>query len=112
MNERELRALIRDRMHAGQLPPALGGKTFAGRGSNTSCGCCGQIIERHETVNEVQFAAHCTQPRRAFIVHMQCHWIWWEESGPHSSPQQSPGSRSLVWSAMRDSLKESGRTIN
>jgi hypothetical protein len=55
MNQKELRALIRERMRTGQLPTVLGGKTFAGRGNDTACDCCGQMIGRHEVVYEVEF---------------------------------------------------------
>jgi hypothetical protein len=101
MSQKELRALIRERMRTGHLPPVLGGKTFGSRGSNTPCHCCGQIIGRHEIEHEVQFTAALAELRQSFVAHMQCHWIWWEESGPHSSPPESPGSHSLVWSALK-----------
>ena len=114
MTEKELRALIRERMRTGELPPVLGGRTFAGRGSRTACHCCGQIIARHEVVYEVQLTPRCTQSTRAFIVHTQCHWIWWEESGSQSSPPEPPrsGSHSLVWSALQDGIKRPGHSIN
>jgi hypothetical protein len=111
MSQKELRALIRERMHSGQLPPVLGGKTFAGRGSNTACDCCGQIIARHEVVYEVQLTPQCTESGRGLVVHTQCHWIWWEESGPQSSPPES-ASGSLVWKALRESLGRPGHSIN
>ena len=112
MNQKELRALIRERIRTGQLPPVLGGKTFAGRGSNTACDCCDQIIARHEVVYEVQFTAPCTETGRGYIAHTRCHSIWWEESGPQSSPPASQGSPSLVWSALTGSLKRADRSVN
>jgi hypothetical protein len=112
MNQKELRALIRERMRTGQLPPVLGGKTFAGRGSNTACDCCGQMIGRHEVVYEVELTIPCTESGRGLIAHPQCHWIWSEESGSQSNAPRSPGSRSLVWGALRDSLKRVRRSVN
>jgi len=104
MSQKELRALIRQRVSAGQLPSVLGGKTFAGRGSNTACDCCGQIIGRHEAVYEVQLTSACRQFRQSLIVHTQCHWIWWEESGAQSSPPETAGSHSLVWNTLKVSV--------
>jgi hypothetical protein len=112
MNQKELRALIRERMRNGQLPPVFSGKTFAGRGCNTACDCCGQLIGRHEVVYEVEFTLPCTESGRGLIAHPQCHEIWWEESGPQGNPPGSPGSRSLIWSALTDSLKRVGRSLN
>jgi len=106
MNQKELRALIRERVRTGQLPPVLDGRTFGGRGSNTACDCCGQTIKRDDIEYEVQFAASVTQMGRSFIAHMQCHWIWWEESGPQSGPEESPDTRSLVWSALKNHLAQ------
>jgi hypothetical protein len=105
MDQKELRALIRQRMGNGQLPPVLGGETFADRGCNTACDCCGEIIAHHEAVYEVQLAPRCADSRRRFIVHTQCHWIWWEESGPQSSSPEPPGSVSLAWSALKESIE-------
>jgi hypothetical protein len=112
MYKGELRALIRERIRTGQLPPVIGGKTFAGRGSNTACDCCGQIMARHELVYEVRLTPACTESWRGYIAHTRCHWIWLEESGPQSASPTSQGSRSLVWSALRDSLERAGRSVN
>jgi hypothetical protein len=112
MKQKELRALIRERMRTGQLPSVFSGKTFAGRGSNTACDCCGQMIGRHEVVYEVQFTTPCTESGRGLVAHPQCHWVWWEESGPQSNPPGSPRSHSLVWGALRDSLRRVGRSVN
>jgi hypothetical protein len=112
MNQKELRALIRERMRTGQLPPVFSGKTFAGRGSNTACDCCGQMIRLHEVVYEVEFTIPCTESGRGLIAHPRCHWVWWEESGSQSNPPRSPGARSLIWGALRASLKRVGRSAN
>ena len=109
MSQKELRALIRERMRSGQLPPVLDGKAFGGRGSNAACDCCGQIIARDEIEYEVQLAAPVTQTQRNFIAHMRCHWVWWEESGPQSSPAEQRDSPSLVWSALKDHLTRPGQ---
>ena len=105
MNEEQLRALIRERVRTGQLPPVFGGRTFGGRGSNTACDCCGRIVTRHEIEYEVEIASDLGVSGPIFIAHAQCHWIWWEESGPLQCPPDSPGSQNLVWNALRDTLK-------
>jgi hypothetical protein len=112
MHKAELRALIRERIRTGQLPPVLGGRTFAARGSNTACDCCGQIMARHELVYEVQLTPACAEVRRGYIAHTRCHWIWLKESSPQGAPPTSRGSRSLVWDALRDSLARADRLVN
>ena len=112
VSQKELRALIRERMRNGQLPPVLGGETFVDRGRDTACDCCGEIIARHETVYEVRFAPQGTDSRRGFIVHTQCHWIWCEESALADSPEQ-PGSVSQAWSALKESIERAcGPSVN
>lgn len=105
MNEEQLRAVIRERVRTGQLPPVFGGRTFGGRGSNTACACCGQIVARHEIEYEVELASDLGVSGPIFIAHARCHWIWWEESGPPSGPPGSPVSQNLVWNALRGTLK-------
>jgi hypothetical protein len=112
MHTGELRALIRERIRTGQLPPVLGGKTFVGRGNNTACDCCGQIMSRHELVYEVQLTLAWTVFGRGYIAHTRCHWIWLEESASQSAPPPSRWSHSLVWDALRDSLKRTDRLVN
>jgi hypothetical protein len=112
MNQEELRALIRERIRTGQLPPVLGAKTFAGRGSNTPCDCCGQIISRQEIEYEVEVDPSPTDSTRSWIAHTQCHWIWWEESGSQSIPPEPMSSQSLAWSALKESVERTGPSAN
>lgn len=105
MNEEQLRAVIRERVRTGQLPPVFGGRTFGGHGSNTVCDCCGQIVARHEIEYEVELTSDLGVSGPIFIAHARCHWIWWEESGPRQCLPDSRGSQNLVWNALRDSLK-------
>jgi len=112
MSSKELRALIRERIHTGQLPPILGGKTFGGCGSDTACDCCGQIIARHEIEYEVQITQPLAASKRIYVAHPQCHWIWWEESGQNSSPSESPGSQSPAWKELTDRIKRPGHSVN
>ena len=105
MNEEQLRTVIRERVRTGRLPPVSGGRTFGGRGSNTACDCCGQIIVHREIEYEVELSPALGASGQTFIVHAQCHWIWREESGQQSSPPGSPGAQNLVWSALRDAIE-------
>ena len=82
MEEEQLRAVVRDRIRTGQLPSVCGGKTFGGRGSNSVCDCCDQIIAHHEIEYEVELTLPLGVSRLTFITHPQCHWIWREESKP------------------------------
>jgi hypothetical protein len=85
MNEKSLRKLIRGQMSTGQLPPAFGGKTFGGRGSNQVCDCCGQIIAPDEIEYQIEFTPTRGEFGKTFVSHILCHWLWWEESDSQGS---------------------------
>jgi hypothetical protein len=88
---------------SGQLPPAFGGKTFGGRGRNQVCDCCGQIIAPDEIEYQIEFTPTRGESGKTFVAHIQCHWLWWEESDSQGSPSESPGELSLARNAMRGS---------
>jgi hypothetical protein len=106
MDEEQLRTVIRERVRTGQLPP-VSGRIFGGRGSNTACDCCGQIIGHREIEYEVELSAAFGAPGPTFLVHAHCHWIWREESGPRSPPE-SAGSQNLIWNALRGAIERVG----
>jgi hypothetical protein len=91
MNQRSLRKLIRGQVSTGQLPPAFGGKTFGGRGRKQACDCCGQIIGPDEIEYQIEFTPTHGESGKTFVAHIQCHWLWWEESDSQGSPSESPG---------------------
>jgi hypothetical protein len=85
MDDKQLRAVVRERVRSGQLPSVLAGKTFGGPGSNGVCDCCDQIIAHHEIEYEIELTLPFGSSSLSFIAHPQCHWIWLEESEPRSS---------------------------
>lgn len=112
MNQRSLRKLIRGQMSTGQLPPAFGGKTFGCRGRNEACDCCGQIIEPDDMEYQIEFTPTCGEFGKTFVAHIQCHWLWWEESDSQGSPSESPGEMSLARNPMRGSKSCGDRISN
>jgi hypothetical protein len=70
-----VRSVIRERVRTGQLPTGPHDKTFAGKGSNTACACCGRNIAGHDIECEVHFKSSLY----AFRAHLDCYRIWWEE---------------------------------
>jgi hypothetical protein len=75
MDERQLRAMIHERMQSGLLPGAPDGKTYGGKGTNSTCACCSNTIGRREVEYEVHFDGYPS----VFRVHLGCYRIWWEE---------------------------------
>jgi len=112
MNQTELRELIRELVRTGQLPTVRGGKTsFRGRGSNTVCDCCGQTIGPHDIEYEVEFTTPPMEPARSYNAHMQCHQLWWLESGPQNPPAAAR-TRGQLWDALRNSISWLGRSVD
>jgi hypothetical protein len=110
MNQKELRALIRARVLTGQLPRLVGGRTFGGRGSRNACDCCSQIIGDHEVEYQVELIWPALgAARKSLTVHPQCLWIWREECDLHRDPSAS---QSLVWDALRESIKPNGPSVH
>jgi hypothetical protein len=74
MDERQLRAMIHERIRSGLLPGEAG-RTYGGKGTNSTCACCSNMIGRREVEYEVHFDRHPS----VFRVHLSCYRIWWEE---------------------------------
>jgi hypothetical protein len=108
MNQNELRKLIRDRVRTGLLPSAVGSTTFGGRGRDGACDCCGKRIARHEMEYQVEFTPPARGSRNVFVAHIECHWIWWEESGSLGEPSATPHAVSPVWNALQESTGRGG----
>jgi hypothetical protein len=75
MDERQLRAMIHERMRSGLLPGGPDGRTYGGKGTNSTCACCSNTIGRREVEYEVHFDGYATVLR----AHLSCYRIWWEE---------------------------------
>jgi hypothetical protein len=105
MNQKELRKLIRGRVRIGQLPPAFDGKTYGGRGRDTACDCCGEIISADEIEYQVEFIPPRGESRRAFVSHVKCHWIWSEESDLQRRRSGSSRALPLVWNAISETIR-------
>jgi hypothetical protein len=111
MKQKELRKLIRERLRTGQLPPAFGAKTFGGRGRHTACDCCGQIISGHDIEYQVEFTAPLGEAGKTLRAHVECHWIWWEESG-QVTRRGSPHALSRPWNAPAANIRRGGGPVN
>ena len=68
----ELRSLARQRLDAAQLPLALTGQLYAGRGSGQRCALCAQKIEPEHVEYEVDIASDV----RTLLFHLRCHNAW------------------------------------
>ena len=68
----ELRSLARQRIDKGQLPLALTGQLYAGRGSGQRCVLCAQKIAPEHVEFEIDLASEA----RTLLFHLRCHNTW------------------------------------
>ena len=75
MDERQLRAIIQERIRGGLLPGGPDRKTYGGKGTNSTCACCSNRIGCREVEYEIYFDGYPS----GFRAHLACYRIWWEE---------------------------------
>lgn len=72
------RALVRQRMRSGELPPGPAHELFGGRGTGAQCSCCDRLI----TPDQIEFEIHAASQGDAelrLMMHSHCMRIWYDE---------------------------------
>jgi hypothetical protein len=72
LSERELRALARERMDAGDLPVVASKSIHAGYGSGNPCSVCGHGI----ATMQIEYDVMDPRTRRYLMFHLVCHSLW------------------------------------
>jgi hypothetical protein len=75
MDPEQLRARIRERIRNGVIPAGPGGRTYGGKGTNSTCSCCNTLIGP----DEIEYEVHFDGPPTPLRAHLNCYWIWWTE---------------------------------
>lgn len=76
MNIEGVRARIRLLREAGEIPCEAPEKTWAGRGRNSVCAACGDMIAESDIEFEVDLRTGVM-----LRMHRRCHDVWLEECG-------------------------------
>jgi hypothetical protein len=72
VSERELRALARERMDAGDLPVVASKSIHAGYGSGNPCSVCGHEI----ATMQIEYDVTDPRTRNCLMFHLVCHSLW------------------------------------
>lgn len=72
-----LHVRAKERLEQGKLPTGSPLKSYAGKGSNATCGLCAAPISPSEIEHELEFVT--ADGRTVIRFHSQCESIWNEE---------------------------------
>jgi hypothetical protein len=72
MDRPSLRDVIRRKLDDGALPTKPPNKMYAGHGSGTTCGACGDPIRP----DQVEYELNYPDETRTFRLHLSCAGLW------------------------------------
>ena len=75
-NEPQIRALAREALRAGKLPPRDPDRTWGGPGADLPCTICGVRITANTTEYELQFKRLDVTALDRFHLHLRCFAAW------------------------------------
>lgn len=78
-DESALRALVREAIKTGKLPPQRPERMWGGPGWGAACAVCGKVIRAEEVEIEVQFIFEGDPETSSYHVHTRCFGAWEHE---------------------------------